>query len=94
MCPLSPPLCPAVLEPSSKKKIVTGTLEDPPSTFDTIQPIGIKFATYNELPLYFYLSVVTWVPIGFHGNSSYINDVTSGRYLGFVSFQILFKLEL
>ena len=44
-----------------KKKIVARTLEGggeesigpPPSTFDTIRPIDIKFGTYNKLHLYF-----------------------------------------
>ena len=56
---------------------------DPPpsslSTFDTIHPIDMKFGTYNELPLYFQSSVVMWFLIGFHGNHSYLKDVTSGR---------------
>ena len=35
-----------------------------------------------------------WCLIGFHGNQSFINDVTSGRRLGFLYFEILFKFEL
>ena len=31
--------------------------------------------------------------IGFHGNNSKINDITSGRHLGFLNFQILFKFK-
>ena len=63
------------------------------STFRTSHPIDI-FGTYNNLPLYFQLSETTWRLIGFHGNQSYINDVTSGRHLGFLSFKILFKFQL
>ena len=66
----------------------------PPSTFDAIHPIAIKFGTYNKLHLYFQLSETTWYLIGFHGNNSQINDVTSGRRLGFLNFQILFKFLL
>ena len=65
----------------------------PPSTCDTIHPIDMIFGIYNELPLYFQLSVTGWCLIGFHGNRSNINDVTSGRHLGFLSFQILFKFQ-
>ena len=80
------------LEASNKKslhehfRVVNRT----PSTFDTINAIDMKFGTYNEHPLHFQLSVVTWCLIGLHGNHSYINDVTSGLRLGFLSFQILF----
>ena len=49
---------------------------------------------YNELPLYFQLSETTWCLIGFHGNHNHIDDVTSGRHLGFLNFQILFIFEL
>ena len=66
----------------------------PPSTFDTIHPIGLKFGTYNKLHLYFQLSETTWCLIGFHGNNSQINDGTGGRHLGFEIFQILFKFSL
>ena len=82
------------------EKIVTQSLErgggqsDPPSTFDTIYPIDLKFDTYSKLHLYFQLSETTWCLIGFHGNNSQINDVTGGRHLGFSNFQILFKFLL
>ena len=85
------------------EKIVTRSLEgggggefqsDPPSTFDTIYPIDLKFGTYNKLHLYFQLSETPWCLIGFHGNNSQINDVTGGRHLGFSNFQTLFKLSL
>ena len=81
------------------EKIVTRSLEggdqsDPPSTFDTIHLIDLKFGTYNKLRLYFQLSETTWCLIGFHGNNSQINDVTGGRHLGFSNFQILFKFSL
>ena len=66
----------------------------PPSTFDTIHPIDLKFGTYNKLRLYFQLSETTWCIIGFHGNNSQINEVTGGRLLGFSNFQILFKFSL
>ena len=54
----------------------------------------MKFGTYNKLHLYFQLNKTTWCLIGFHSNDSQINDVASGRHLGFLKFQILFKLEL
>ena len=82
------------------EKIVTRSLEggggqsDPPSTFDTIQPVDLKFGTYNKLHLYFQLSETMWCLIGFHGNNSQINDVTGGRLLGFSNFQILFNISL
>ena len=82
------------------EKIVTRSLEgggvqsDPPSTFDTIHPIDLKFGTYNKFRLYFQLSETTWCLIGFHGNNSQINDVTGGRHLGFSNFQILIKFSL
>ena len=84
------------------EKIVTRSLEGgggsigslPPSTFDTIHPIDLKFGTYNKLHLYFQLSETTWCLIGFHGNNSQINGVTGGRHLGFSNFQILFKFSL
>ena len=66
----------------------------PPSTFDTIYPIDLKFGTYSKLHLYFQLSETTWCLIGFHGNNRQINDVTGGRHLGFSNFQILFKFSL
>ena len=76
---------------SLEEKIVTRTLEGGggminrtlPSTFDTIHPIDIKFGTYNKLYLYFQLNETTWCLIGFHGKDSQINDVASGRHLGF-----------
>ena len=61
-----------------------------PFTFDKTNPIGMIFGTYNERSLYFPLNVTTWCLTGFHGNQSYINDVTSGYYLGF----FLFKFEI
>ena len=66
----------------------------PPSTFDKIHPIDMKLGTYNKLHLYFQLSETTWSLIGFHDNNSQINDVTGGRHLGFLNFQILFKFSL
>ena len=65
----------------------------PPSTFDTIHPIDLKFGTYNKLHVYFQLSE-TCCLIGFHGNNSQINDVTGSRHLGFLNIQILFKFSL
>ena len=85
---------------SLEEKIVTRSLEGrgvnrtPPSTFDTIHPIDLKFGTYNKLHLYFKLSLTTWCLIGFHGNNSQINDFTCGRHFGFLNFQILFKFSL
>ena len=70
-----------------------GGQSDPPSTFDTIHLIDLKFGTYNKLHMYFQLSKTTWYLIGFHGNNQ-INDVTAGRHLGFSNFQILFKFSL
>ena len=61
-----------------------------PATFDTIHLIDIKFCSNNELPLYFQLSVTLWCLNGFHGNHSYINDITSGCHPGF----FLSKVEL
>ena len=63
-----------------------GQSDSPPSTFDTIRPIDLKFCTYNKLNLCFQLSVTMWCLIGFHGNNSKINDVTGGRHLGFLNF--------
>ena len=88
-----------VLNPRSLlEKIVTRSLEGvnrtPPSTFDTIHLIDLKFGTYSKLHLYFQLREATWGLIGFHGNNSQINDVTGGRHLGFSNFQILFKFSL
>ena len=58
------------------------------------QPIDLIFGTYNKLSLYFSIIEITWCVIGFHGNRSHINDVTSGSYLGFSNFQIFFIFEL
>ena len=49
---------------------------------DTIHPINLIFATYNELSLYLQLIETTWYLIGFHGNYNYINDVAYGCHLG------------
>ena len=82
------------------EKLVTRSLEgggaksDPPSTFDTIHPIELKFVTYSKLHLYFQLSKTMWCLIGFHGNNSQINDVTGSCHLGFSNFQILLKFSL
>ena len=62
---------------------------DPPLYFR-----HLVFGTYNELPLYFQLSVNTWFLTGFYGNHSYMNDITNGRNLGYLSFRVLFKFEL
>ena len=91
-----------VISPRSLlEKIVTRSLEKgggvnrtPPSTFDTIHPIDLKFGTYNKLRLYFQLSETTWCLIGFRGKNSQINDVTGGRHLRFSNFQILSKFSL
>ena len=79
-----------LLNPRSlEENIVTRSLEgcqsDPPSTFDTIHPIDMKFGTHNNLHLYFQLSETTWCLIGFHVNNSQLNDVIGGRHLGFLS---------
>ena len=71
-----------------------GLTSPPPSTFDTIHPINLKFGTYSKFHLYFQLSETMWCLIGFLGNNSQINDVTVGRHLGFSNFQILFKFLL
>ena len=82
------------------EKIVTRSLEGrgvnrtPPSTFNTIHPIDLKFGTHRKLHLYFQLSETTWCLIGFHGNNSQINDVIGGRHLGFSNFQILLNFSL
>ena len=54
----------------------------------------MKFGTLNKLHLYFQLSETTCCLICFHGNNSQINDITGGRQLGFLNFQILFKFSL
>ena len=64
-----------------------------PSTFYTIHSIDLIFGLYNKLSLYFQLIATKWCLIGFHGNHSHINDVTSGRLLGFLNFQIFFIFE-
>ena len=69
-----------------------GSIGALPFTFDTIHPLDMIFGTYNELPLYFQLSITMWRSTGFHGKYCY--DVKSGRHLGSLSFQILFKFEL
>ena len=89
-------LFPLTLKEALDRK-VTRTLgeevnRNPPFTFDTIHPIDMIIGTYNKILLYFQLSDTIWCLIGFHGNYSYINDVTSGRHLGFKSFQISFKM--
>ena len=66
----------------------------PPSAFDPINLNDMELGTYNKLYLYFQLSKTMWCLIGFHGNSNQINDVTGGRHLGFLNFQILFKFQL
>ena len=65
-----------------------------PTTFDTIHLIDLKLGTYNKLNFYFQLSETTWCLIVFHGNNSQINDITGGRHLRFLNFQILFKFSL
>ena len=70
------------------------SIAPPPSTFDTIHPIDLKFGSYNKLHCYFQLSETSRCLIGFHGNNSQINDATGGRQLGFSNFQILFKFSL
>ena len=91
--------CTAINPRSLLEKIVTRSLEGgqsdpPPSTFNTIHPIDLKFGTYNKLRLYLQLSETTWCLIGFHSNNSQINDITGGHHLGFSNFQILFKFSL
>ena len=86
----------SVNQRSLEEKIVTRSLErggggamgPPPSTFDTIHLIDLKFGTNNKLHLYFQLIETTWCLIGFHGNNSQINDVKGGRHVGFLNFQI------
>ena len=59
-----------------------GLNRTPPCTFDTIHPIF-----YNNHSLYFELIETLSCLIGFHGNHSHINDVTSGRHFGFWIFK-------
>ena len=66
----------------------------PPSAFETIHSIDMKFGIHNKLHLYFQLSETTWCLIGFHGKNCQINDVTRGHHFGLLSFQILFKFSL
>ena len=40
----------------------------PPSGFQSIQPIDMKFGMCNKSPVYFQISIVMWHLIGFHGN--------------------------
>ena len=84
------------LEEKLVKRTLQGDQSKPPPlfTFDTILSIDLKFGTYNKLHLYFQLSETTRCLTGFHGNDRQINDVTGGGYLGFLNFQILFKLNL
>ena len=84
----------SLLEKIVTRSLEGGSIRPPPSTFDTIYPIDLKFGTYKKLRLYFQLSETTWCLTGFHGNNSQINDVTGGRHLGFSNFQILFKFLL
>ena len=63
-------------------------------TFNTVYQIDLIFGTYNEISLYFQLIETTWCLLGFHGNHSHINDITSGRHFGFSNFQTFFILEL
>ena len=49
--------------------------------------------TNSKLHWYFQLNKTMLCLISFHGNDSQINDVTNGRHLGFLNFQILFKFE-
>ena len=92
-------MCGLINSRSFEEKIVTRTLEGEInrtpllSTFDKIHRIDMKLSTYNKFHLYFQLSKTTWCLVGFHGNDSQINDVTSGRHLGFLKFLILFKFK-
>ena len=87
---------------SLEEKIDTRSLERgargqsdlPPSTFDTIHLIDLKFGTYNKLHLYFQLSETMCCLIGFHGNHCQINDVTAGRHLGFIKFSDFVQIYL
>ena len=70
-----------------------GSIGPLPSTSDTNYLIDLIFGTYNELPLFFQLSEITWCLIVFHGSHNPMNNVTSGRHLGFSKFQIFFIFE-
>ena len=96
-------LCTRINPNSLEKKIVTPSLEggggggsigSPLLLSITIHPIALKFRKYNKLQLYFQLSETTWCLICFRGNNIQINDVTGGRRLGFLDFQILLKFSL
>ena len=80
-------MCTFVLTLEATKPLGGSIGTPPPSTFNTIHPIDMKFSIYNKLHLYFQLSEVTWNLIGFH-------EVTGGRHLEFLNFQILFKFSL
>ena len=82
------------LHKALKGRRVNRTPPPTPFTFDTIHLIDMKFGKYNKLHLYFQISETTWCLIGLHGNNSQINDVTDGRHVGFLNFQILFKFSL
>ena len=84
----------SLLEKTVTRSLEEGQSDPPPSTFDTIHSIDMKLDTYSKLHLYFQLSATKWCLIGFHGNNSQINDVTGGRRLGFLKFQIFFKFSL
>ena len=71
-----------------------GGQSDPPSTFDTIHPIDLKFGIYNKLHLHFQLSETTWCLIVFHGNNSQINDVKAAAILDFQILRFCFKFSL
>ena len=62
-----------------------GGQSNPPTTFDSIRPIDLKFGKYHNLHLYFQLSESTECLIGFHGNNSQINDVKSCSNFHFYS---------
>ena len=64
-----------------------GGQSDPPSTFDTIHPIGMKFGTYNKLHLQFQFSETTWCLIGFHSNDSQIKTSQEIAILDFYIFR-------
>ena len=64
-----------------------GSIGPLPSTFETNVTIDLILSTYSELRLYFQIKERTKCLIDFHGNLSYINDVTSGRLLGFLNLK-------
>ena len=64
-----------------------------PSTFDNIHPIDLIFGTHDKLSFHFLLIETMCCLIGFHGNNSYIYDVTSDRHLGFSNFQTFIIFE-